>query len=276
MSWMSWTSVLPSADPAADAYGRQGIMNQNGTVSYCPSDYGNFIGFTGRYHDWETGLIYFRHRYFDSGLGRFCNRDPLEYIDGNNLYAGYFIPNKKDPTGTSATITFSDGTSVTVDNAMEFVQIVEMAGPGTIVSISVYGHGSDDAQTFDPINTSDNSGSIYYNAGTNTTEIQYPNPRDNSAAPIVNNFIDLIQGKLADNASISFGGCFTAPLAKKVSGQLYNPQNYDPNASGWPGWFANQSPQVTGSRDVHTYFPYFGGFYFGGATITYIGAAPQP
>jgi hypothetical protein len=41
-----------------DPYGKQGIMNTNGTVSYCPSDYGNFVGFTGRYHDWETELIY--------------------------------------------------------------------------------------------------------------------------------------------------------------------------------------------------------------------------
>jgi RHS repeat-associated protein len=68
-----------------DAYGRQGIMNQNGTVSYSPSDYGNFIGFTGRYHDWETGLTYFRTRYEDPQLGRFLNRMPWFGMEGLEL-----------------------------------------------------------------------------------------------------------------------------------------------------------------------------------------------
>ncbi len=68
-----------------DAYGRQGIMNQNGTVSYCPSDYGNFVGFTGRYHDWETGLTYFRTRYEDPRLGRFLNRMPWFEMNGLEL-----------------------------------------------------------------------------------------------------------------------------------------------------------------------------------------------
>ncbi len=82
-----------------DAYGRQGIMNTNGTVSYTPSDYGNFIGFTGRYHDCETGLIYFRARYYDTGLGRFIGRDPLAYVNGSNLYSAYYVPNRLDPSG---------------------------------------------------------------------------------------------------------------------------------------------------------------------------------
>jgi RHS repeat-associated protein len=84
----------------SDAYGRQGIMNTNGTVSYTPSDFGNFVGFTGRYHDWETGLVYFRARYFDTGLGRFIGRDPLGYVDGTSLYNAYFIPNTLDSDGT--------------------------------------------------------------------------------------------------------------------------------------------------------------------------------
>jgi RHS repeat-associated protein len=82
-----------------DAYGKQGIMNTNGTVSYCPSDYGNFVGFTGRYHDWETGLVYFRARYYDTGLGRFIGRDPKEYINGMGLYGAYYVPNNLDPSG---------------------------------------------------------------------------------------------------------------------------------------------------------------------------------
>ncbi len=82
-----------------DAYGRQGILASNGVVSYSPSDYGQFVGFTGRYHDWETGLVYFRARYFDASLGRFIGRDPMGHTDGASLYAAYFSPNGRDPSG---------------------------------------------------------------------------------------------------------------------------------------------------------------------------------
>jgi RHS repeat-associated protein len=68
-------------------------------IAYKPSDYGQFCGFTGRYHDWETGLAYFRARYFDHQLGRFIGRDPAGYVDGMGLYNGYFVPNGLDPEG---------------------------------------------------------------------------------------------------------------------------------------------------------------------------------
>src|SRR5262249_61034236 len=42
--------------------------------------------FTGRQFDEETGLYFYRARYYDSVKGRFLQRDPLGYIDGMNLY----------------------------------------------------------------------------------------------------------------------------------------------------------------------------------------------
>jgi len=60
----------------------------------------NEFGFTGRYLDKETGLWYFRARYYSGSLGRFIGRDPLGYVDGYQLYMAYFIPNHTDSTGT--------------------------------------------------------------------------------------------------------------------------------------------------------------------------------
>jgi RHS repeat-associated protein len=82
-----------------DAYGKQTVLADNGVVAYKPSDYGQFVGFTGRYHDYETGLQYFRARYFDNTLGRFIGRDPAGYVDGLGLYGAYFVPNDVDPSG---------------------------------------------------------------------------------------------------------------------------------------------------------------------------------
>ena len=60
---------------------------------------GNPFTFTSRELDAETGLMHFRTRTYDPLQGRFKQRDPAGYVDGMNLYAGYFSPNSLDPYG---------------------------------------------------------------------------------------------------------------------------------------------------------------------------------
>jgi RHS repeat-associated protein len=48
---------------------------------------GNEFLYTGRRLDPETGLYYYRHRYYHAQMGRFVNRDPIGYLDGTNTYA---------------------------------------------------------------------------------------------------------------------------------------------------------------------------------------------
>jgi len=50
-----------------------------------PYDFGMFM-FTGRQYDSETGLYYYRTRYYAPDIGRFLQTDPVGYIDGINLY----------------------------------------------------------------------------------------------------------------------------------------------------------------------------------------------
>ncbi len=123
----------------SDAYGRRTVLASNGTTVLPESGVDNQIGFTGRYEDSETGLVYMRSRYLSASLGRFLQRDmcpkiaryqdysnlrseqkreiakraitvdPLVrqtmpragagYQDGMNLYNSYFIPNTTDPLG---------------------------------------------------------------------------------------------------------------------------------------------------------------------------------
>jgi RHS repeat-associated protein len=46
----------------------------------------NPLGWNTKYTDRETGLVYFGRRFYNSGLGRFINRDPIEEEGGLNLY----------------------------------------------------------------------------------------------------------------------------------------------------------------------------------------------
>ncbi len=56
------------------------IRNQSGTAA-------NPWLFTGRQLDPESGLYFYRNRYYDSRVGRFTTRDPIGYAGGINLYA---------------------------------------------------------------------------------------------------------------------------------------------------------------------------------------------
>ena len=85
----------------------------NGTVaqSYTYDSFGNltnssgslinFFRYTGREFDTETGLYFYRARYYDPVAGRFLGEDPLKYLGGVNRYAyvNNRVSNFWDPFG---------------------------------------------------------------------------------------------------------------------------------------------------------------------------------
>jgi RHS repeat-associated protein len=89
---------------ATHYYGQDGLgtvtslFATNGTVatSYSYSAFGqtaqtgsvvNPFRFTGREFDSETGLYYYRARYYDPRIGRFLSEDPVGFKGGINFYA---------------------------------------------------------------------------------------------------------------------------------------------------------------------------------------------
>ncbi len=78
-----WGNVVDRMDPEFDAR------------------VGQFYGFTGREYDAESGLYYYRARYYDPQVGRFLSRDPIGLAGGLNTYAyvGGNPVNRIDPLG---------------------------------------------------------------------------------------------------------------------------------------------------------------------------------
>ena len=77
------------ADYTYDAFGNQTSETEDS----------NPFRYSGEYYDAETGLIYLRARYYDSGVGGFISEDPAK--DGGNWYS-YCMGNPVnfwDPTG---------------------------------------------------------------------------------------------------------------------------------------------------------------------------------
>lgn len=76
------------------------IMDQNFNIDQSNSS--NFPNlFTGREFEKETNTYYYRNRYLFPQIGHFLSRDPLEYIDGMNLFT-YVLNNPlkyTDPFG---------------------------------------------------------------------------------------------------------------------------------------------------------------------------------
>jgi RHS repeat-associated protein len=87
----SVTSLTNAAGALAQTYTYDSFGNQTASSGSLT----NFFRYTGREFDTETGLYYFRARYFDPTTGRFLSEDPIGFDgDGTDFYA--YVEN--DPT----------------------------------------------------------------------------------------------------------------------------------------------------------------------------------
>jgi len=92
-------SIIATSDDNGDVINSYKYMPWGeGTIS------GTTFGFTGQRYDAETGLYYYKNRYYSPTLGRFLQPDPVLYRDTLNTY-GYAHNNPLslvDPLGMSA------------------------------------------------------------------------------------------------------------------------------------------------------------------------------
>ena len=92
-----------------DPYGRRRVYAPDWTPRN-DTTIENDYGYSGRTHDIETGLVYFRYRYYHPTLGRFLTQDPIgNWSDASNWGNGYAyvasMPNQAmDPFGLQGSL----------------------------------------------------------------------------------------------------------------------------------------------------------------------------
>jgi len=100
-----------------DAYGNATVLDADFSADADGvSDYDNPIRYGGYWRDRETGLHCVRMRYYHVRLGRWLQRDPMEYADSMSLYQ--YVGSQPligiDPMGTDGNLCCT-GREVTVD-----------------------------------------------------------------------------------------------------------------------------------------------------------------
>jgi RHS repeat-associated protein len=96
----SVTSLSNSSGVLANTY----TYDSYGKVTASTGAVANSFQYTGREFDSETGMYFYRARYYDASVGRFLSEDPLQFAGDSNFYTyvGNSPLNLMDPSGKLA------------------------------------------------------------------------------------------------------------------------------------------------------------------------------
>jgi RHS repeat-associated protein len=78
----SVTSLTATDGTVAESY----TYDSFGNTTNSPGSLTNFLRYTAREFDTETGLYYYRARYYDPNSGKFLSEDPFRFNAGVNFY----------------------------------------------------------------------------------------------------------------------------------------------------------------------------------------------
>jgi RHS repeat-associated protein len=98
--------TLTSLSNASGALANTYTYDSFGNVVVSSGSIVNSFRYTGRESDSETGLYYYRARYYDPSIGRFASEDPMRFNGSVNFYESFSNEptNYTDPLGLKTTV----------------------------------------------------------------------------------------------------------------------------------------------------------------------------
>jgi RHS repeat-associated protein len=218
-----FTDAQGSVVALANASGQLTEKHAYSAYGLTASTTGTAFQFTGRRVDPETGLYYYRARYYSPALGRFLQTDPIGTAGGINLYA--YVNNNPtsltDPFGTHPSDnggSFLDKINSYIDSAVDavnsYIDKVDSAVKSAVTF--AWGTESDPRPVQLAYNWATGSGPADYNFGPDSLNTQEMQGAPGVAAArdyFYNKYSDGVpDGASVTNYGASFGlqGLFTA------------------------------------------------------------------
>jgi len=121
-----------------DSYGQ--IKTEVGLVA-------NPYTYTGREFDEESGLLYYRSRYYDPRIGRFSSEDPVGFLSGDVNFYSYVFNNPVnlvDPSGefifTGTALLLGGGIALTAAESAFFLVVDLFIGASIVAAVLDFGN----------------------------------------------------------------------------------------------------------------------------------------
>ena len=101
-----------------DAFGNMTVFDATGLEIAPESAIANPYTYTGREFDIESGLYYYRARYYDPRIGRFTQADPIGFQGGDTNFYAYVANNPVNFTDAFGLVASSPGLAGSISGAV--------------------------------------------------------------------------------------------------------------------------------------------------------------
>jgi RHS repeat-associated protein len=230
-------SPVVATDAGGQVKWRESYRPYGERLTKHPDSASNDVWFTSRREDVETGLVYMGARYYDSAIGRFLSKDPVEFDEANvNSFNRYAYANNNpyryiDPDGrlsvpiAGAILLFGAAAAITVHNMPQAAQARLARKLTRFLGLSNESAGGSETPSDGKDSDADDS---------KPKRVTNPKHHPNSENPEPKNADELLANSVEDRKGVRW--------AKDADGKIHRFSKPSNGETHWNGSTAGESP----------------------------------